>query len=733
MSKICCRDADTSNTLDWDNQEIAIVIPAIKSKFLKATLESIFLQTSQAFHIYIGDDASTDDLFSIVSLFPQEKITYHRFSENLGALDLVAHWKRCLAMIQQESWVWLFSDDDYMDPMCIESFLRESSRGQQKNFYRFNTKKIDSKGNLLRQNILPKSSDLSHFLQEKLSYNIETYIVECIFHRDLIDLFNKLPHTPLGWCFDDLFWFYLVCISPIHTIEGSFVHWRSSDINISGRLDDPKSASKKLEACLIFVETVQSLGFWEKYRTLFERWLLMQFLSKSPSLNSLDDVHFFHKRLFPSSRLEYVTYATLEQKQCWRHHMQRGAHITPQVLYFHHVLNTHSQQIARDAVRNLAVSNLCFRTSFKEIGEDLIMEISSVSENIWHIEELNYSQESIFSQSIEQFIAKNEQSLDIRIKDDLYKIYLINTPKLGYQIFAFLHHLLCDEYSLSRMKIQLETHFQDGIENASSNIVSYALWQHTQWQLNRQKIIEYWRNNLVGIQTSNEVFVFQKESTRRYTTNEVWNALHTGGGILYRTKLSKECNGAFKTIQERYTSSLLCLFFYSFRFLFFYKFGCDSVLLSSPLRNVIDKRFRETIGYLSGGLYSYDKFIPDDNLKCGIQKYLFSLLQAMCFLVSNHVECCLDESLIRVHNGIYINIMPRRYKVSINEEEFSGKWISSDANTFYPLELYIIETESDIFLEYAFNSILYSVEDVEYIHNSLEEVINSIYQHDTFN
>lgn len=77
--------------------------------------------------------------------------------------------------------------------------------------------------------------------------------------------------------------------------------------------------------------------------------------------------------------------------------------------------------------------------------------------------------------------------------------------------------------------------------------------------------------------------------------------------------------------------------------------------------------------------------------------------------------------------------MPCKYKVSLNEEDFSNKSASSGGATFYPLELYVIETKSDIFLEYAFNSTLYSLEDIKHIHYLFEETINSIYSYETFN
>ena len=83
------------------------------------TLMSIFLQTLDNFHVYIGDDASKEDLQSVILDFPQDKITYKRFKTNLGSCDLISQWKRCIALSSEEPWIWLFSDDDLMSPTIM--------------------------------------------------------------------------------------------------------------------------------------------------------------------------------------------------------------------------------------------------------------------------------------------------------------------------------------------------------------------------------------------------------------------------------------------------------------------------------------------------------------------------------------------------------------------------------------------------------------------------------------
>ena len=66
-------------------EKIAIVIPAYKCRFLRQTLDSIVVQTCRSFTVYIGDDASPQNLKEIVSDYADKmNIVYRRFDTNLG-------------------------------------------------------------------------------------------------------------------------------------------------------------------------------------------------------------------------------------------------------------------------------------------------------------------------------------------------------------------------------------------------------------------------------------------------------------------------------------------------------------------------------------------------------------------------------------------------------------------------------------------------------------------------
>lgn len=233
--------------------ELAIVIPAYKSEYLKSTLASIAHQSDQRFNLYIFDDASPFDLNQIInnSVLPEGYI-YHRFEENMGQKSIIRHWNRCIERVGQENWVWLFSDDDLMDENCVEAFYKAKKSDPDAIAFRFNTHKISEDGTLIRENIFHPDFDAVSFLNQKLTYTQESYIVETIFSKREYQKIGGIPDLPLAWASDDLFTLMLAMKGKVKIINNALVYWRYSDKNISGR-KHRKSAVKKLYSSRKFV------------------------------------------------------------------------------------------------------------------------------------------------------------------------------------------------------------------------------------------------------------------------------------------------------------------------------------------------------------------------------------------------------------------------------------------------------------------------------------------------
>lgn len=234
---------------------LAIVIPAYKSQFLWTVLESIADQSCRNFQLYVGDDASQQNIRGIVREFSNRvPLRYHRFSENLGAVSLTAHWRRCIEL-SREPWVWLFSDDDLMEEGCAEGFYRElrATPGMHE-LYRFNTCSIDADGGLICENAPhPQNESGSDFLVSRLRGGRTGTAQELIFSRAAWESVGGFPDFPLGWASDDAFVAAVGSQKPIRVIAGPRLKWRLSGKNISTD-NSLTNAVQKLKACSKFVE-----------------------------------------------------------------------------------------------------------------------------------------------------------------------------------------------------------------------------------------------------------------------------------------------------------------------------------------------------------------------------------------------------------------------------------------------------------------------------------------------
>jgi glycosyltransferase involved in cell wall biosynthesis len=268
---------------------LAIVIPAYKSEFFRHVLESIANQTYRNFHVYIGDDASPENIQDIVRKFSSKlPIHYHRFPNNLGRVSLAEHWRRCIAL-SREPWVCLFSDDDLMEERCVEAFYQELrvTSGRHE-LYRFNTCSIDGSGRLISDNVQhPQNESGADFLVSRLRGGRTSTAQELIFSRAAWEAVGGFPDFPLGWASDDAFIATLGSRKPIRVVPGPRLKWRLSGKNISTD-NSIAMAIQKHQACRRFVQW--AADFLEKNQptagpltngklaVLLEDWFFMQMI-----------------------------------------------------------------------------------------------------------------------------------------------------------------------------------------------------------------------------------------------------------------------------------------------------------------------------------------------------------------------------------------------------------------------------------------------------------------------
>ena len=239
--------------------QLAIVIPAFKLAFFEQTLNSIFSQTNHNFTLYIGDDNSPEDLYSVIKKYESfSNLVYKKFLENLGQTSVVQHWERCVKMTNGEEWIWLFSDDDIMSDDCVDLFLKKvHALNTSHDVYRFNCSIINEGGKkIVEKSNYPETQSSFDFLCSRLVFKDHSYIVNCVFSRFIFNKHNGFVDFKAAWAADDATWILYAQEKKIFTLTDGEVKWRQSNINISGNTDDHNNRKKKYDGTEQYIQWI---------------------------------------------------------------------------------------------------------------------------------------------------------------------------------------------------------------------------------------------------------------------------------------------------------------------------------------------------------------------------------------------------------------------------------------------------------------------------------------------
>ncbi|MBO4718385.1 MAG: glycosyltransferase family 2 protein [Prevotella sp.] len=236
-------------------KRLAIIIPAYKATFLLAALDSIAAQTCKDFTLYVGDDCSPEPIGNIVEQYRDKiELVFQRFDTNLGGKDLVAQWERCIAMSQEEPYIWLFSDDDLMEPNCVEELLKQIEKTEgDYDVYHFNVDIINECGAFeKRKQDYPAVLPAYRFYRGKNSGRLSAYVVENVFSRKVYEQFGGFMKYDLAWGSDVATWIVFSGSKGICTVPNARISWRQSSQNITPDYSR-QIAERKLMAQLAFL------------------------------------------------------------------------------------------------------------------------------------------------------------------------------------------------------------------------------------------------------------------------------------------------------------------------------------------------------------------------------------------------------------------------------------------------------------------------------------------------
>lgn len=236
----------------------SFVLPAYKARFFREAIDSILAQTYNNFELIIVNDASPEDLDSIVNSYDDSRIRYYVNEENIGGKDLVSQWNHCLKYADGE-YIILASDDDVYHSSYLEKMHELVCKYPEINVFRPKIQLIDGNNSIVcvlegLSERISKIEFLYNWMQGRIGSGIPYYV----FRKSALTEISGFKNYPLAWFSDDATVLELSKNGMVFNNEVLF-SFRFSGINITTKKNTRRVLTCKLEALQRFDEWIWPL------------------------------------------------------------------------------------------------------------------------------------------------------------------------------------------------------------------------------------------------------------------------------------------------------------------------------------------------------------------------------------------------------------------------------------------------------------------------------------------
>lgn len=213
--------------------KFSITIPAYKQKYLNEAIESCLAQTYKDFELIIVDDASPEDLKSVVDRFQDSRIRYYRNEKNCGALHVVDNWNICLGYARGD-YVICMGDDDRLLPNCLEEYSKLIDKYPDLDIYHGMTEIIDENSRVAdMQEARPEREGMYSMISGRLRNCRLQYIGDWLFKRTALEQQNGYVNMPMAWGSDDLTAYIIAKNQGVANTQMPVFQYRISSLTIS--------------------------------------------------------------------------------------------------------------------------------------------------------------------------------------------------------------------------------------------------------------------------------------------------------------------------------------------------------------------------------------------------------------------------------------------------------------------------------------------------------------------
>lgn len=187
------------------NPVFSILLPTYKRQFLAACIDSIMAQTYPNWELIIVNDASPEDIESVVLHYNNDpRIQYARNTKNYGAERLVEQWNYCLSLAQGD-YVICMGDDDRMAVDGLATYARLIDRYPQVHVLHGQTDIIDANDQLVcHTDLRPEWESAISMLYYRTFDRRKQFIGDFCFKRQELVQRGGFYNLPYAWGSDDI-------------------------------------------------------------------------------------------------------------------------------------------------------------------------------------------------------------------------------------------------------------------------------------------------------------------------------------------------------------------------------------------------------------------------------------------------------------------------------------------------------------------------------------------------
>lgn len=224
--------------------KFSIGIPAFKSDFLEECIKSILNQDYDNFELIIVDDNSPYHLRAIIDKFQDKRIRYYRNKTNIGAINVVDNWNKCLSYATGEYFICM-GDDDSLSPNYLSTFLRLIHTYPNINIFHCRSFIMDeSSKNISLTPSWPEWESVYEYIWHIIGFKYHHFIGDFVFKTENLKYIRGFYKITLAWGSDDITSFIAAMDKGIAHTQKPVFHYRQNTHSITST----GSAKLKLKA-----------------------------------------------------------------------------------------------------------------------------------------------------------------------------------------------------------------------------------------------------------------------------------------------------------------------------------------------------------------------------------------------------------------------------------------------------------------------------------------------------